>query len=222
MDIKIDNRERKRIKKATEYYESKDHIVNVETLETGDYVFEDKVVFEYKTYDDVFASIMDGRLFDESLRQSESYPYHYVIIVGNDKDRKNALYKLFKLHVKFTIKQYYGAITRLNTYTNVIYAPNTPKAFKIMECQTEKCLDNKPMIRELKGKTDNPALNILMFLPDIKYARAKLIVDSLELETVEDLLNISKEDLISIKGVGNKIADNILSNLSNKYKRDLK
>ena len=217
MEVKIDNREKKRIKKAVEYYESKNHMISIETLETGDYLFEDKVVFEYKTYSDAFTSIMDNRLFDESLRQSEAYPYHYVIIVGNDKDRQKALYNLYKLHIRFTIKQYYGAIARLNTYTNVIYAPNTPKAFKIMECQAEKCLDNKPMIRELNKKTDNPALNILMFLPNIKYNRAKLIVDNLHLETVEDLFNITKKDLTDIKGIGSKTADNILSNLSNNY-----
>lgn len=217
MDIKIDNRERKRVKKAVEYYKSRNHMVNVEVLDTGDYLFEDKVVFEYKTYSDAFSSIRDGRLFDESLRQSEAYPYHYVIIVGTDKDRQNALYKLFKLKVHFTIKQYYGAVARLNTYTNVIFAPNTMKAFKLMECQTEKCLDNKPMIRELNNKTDNPALNILMFLPDIKYNRAKLITDALKLETVEDLFNITKKDLTEIKGIGDKIADNIMRNLSNKY-----
>lgn len=218
MNIKIDNRERKRVKKAVEYYENKNHMVNVEVLDTGDYIFEDKVVFEYKTYSDIFSSIMDGRLFDESLRQCEVYPYHYVIVVGTDKDRQNALYKLFKLKVRFSIKQYYGAIARLNTYTNVIFAPNTMKAFKIMECQADKCLDSKPMIRELKTKTDNPALNILMFLPEIKYNRAKLITDALELETVEDLFNVTKDDLIGIKGIGDKIADNILNNLSTKYK----
>ena len=151
LKVRIDNRERKRIKKAVEYYTDKNHEVNVEVLDTGDYVFEDKVVFEYKTYSDVFSSIMDGRLFDESLRQSEVYPFHYVIIVGSDKDRQNALYKLFKLHIKFSIKQYYGAVARLNTYTNVIYAPNTMKAFKLMECQADKCLDNKPRVRELKS-----------------------------------------------------------------------
>ena len=56
-----------------------------------------------------------------------------------------------------------------------------------------------------------------MFLPDIKYNRAKLITDSLNLETVEDLFNVTKEDLTNIKGIGDKIADNILSNLTNKY-----
>lgn len=217
MKVRIDNRENKRIKKAEKYYKEQNHEVTVEKLETGDYIFEDKVAFEFKTYSDMFASIMDNRVFDESLRQKEKYDYHFVIIVGNDKDRQNALYKLYKLNVRFKIKQYYGAVARLNTYTNVIYAPNVSKAFKLMECQAEKCLDNKPLIRNLNKKTDNIALNILMFMPDIKYQRAKSICDALDLKTVEDLMNLEREDLLSVNRVGDKIADNILSNLKNNY-----
>lgn len=217
MKVLVDNREKKRGKKAVKFYDDRGHDVNMLNLDTGDYVFEDKVVFEYKTFEDMFASIMDNRLFDESKRQMEVYPFHYVIIVGNDKNKQDALYKLYKLRVRFTIKQYYGAVARLNTYTNVIYAPNTPKAFKIMECQAEKCLDDKPIIREPSKKTDNPAINILMFLPDIKYQRAKSICDTLDLNTVEDLMNVTKEDLLSVNRIGDTIADNILRNLSDKY-----
>lgn len=217
MNVRIDTRERKRIKKAEEYYKSKDYTVSVEQLETGDYVFEDKVAFEYKTYSDMFTSIMDKRVFDESLRQAEKYPYHFVIIVGSDKDRKNSLYKLFKMRIQFTIKQYYGAVARLNTYTNVIYAPNEAKAFKIMECQAKKCLDEKPLIRELEKKTINPALNILMFLPEVKYQRANNICETLGLETVEDLMNVSKEDLLKVNRIGDKLADNIMSALHKNY-----
>ena len=217
MMVRIDNHERKRINKATKFYEEKDCTVSVEQLETGDFVFEDKVAFEYKTYGDMFSSIMDGRVFDEAQRQIEKYPYHFVIIVGNDKARQDALYKLYRMKVRFKIKQYYGAVARLNTYTNVIFAPNTMKAFKIMLCQTEKCLDSKPIMRSLKKKDDNVAVNILMFLPGIKYQRAKLICDTLNLNTVEDLVNLKKEDLLKVNGVGDKIADSILSNLSNNY-----
>lgn len=217
MNIKIDTREQKRIKDAEEFYKSKDYEVEIVQLETGDYVFEDKVAFEYKTYSDMFTSIMDNRVFDESLRQSEKYPYHYVIIVGTEKDRKNALYRLYKLRVNFTMKQYYGALARLNTYTNVIFAPNTKKAFKIMDCQTKKCLDSKPLIRELTKKAVNPALNILMMLPDVKYNRAKNICDTLGLETVEDLMNVTRDDLLKVKRIGGTIADNILSGLHSKY-----
>ena len=217
MDIKIDYHENKRVKEATKYYESKNHTVETLKLPTGDFVFEDKVAFEYKTYSDLFNSITTGRVFDEAIRQSETYPYHFVIIVGSEKNRKNELYKLYKLHVKFTMKQYYGAIARLNTYTNVIYAPNTPKAFKIMECQADKCLDSKPIIRELENKTDNPCLNLLMFMSDIKEKRAELIVDSLDLTCYEDLRKISYNDLIDIKGIGKETATTIMDSLHKEW-----
>lgn len=217
MNIKIDYREKKRGKKALKFYDEREHNVNILNLDTGDYVFDDKVVFEFKTWSDMFNSIHDNRVFDESLRQRDEYPYHYVIIVGNDKDKQKALYDLHKLNIKFKIKQYYGAVARLNTYTNVIYAPNTTKAFRIMECQSEKCLDSKPIIRELNDKTDNVALNILMFLPHIKYNRAKLITDSLELETVEDLFKVTREDLLKVNGIGDKLAESIINNITKRY-----
>ena len=213
MNVSIDYREKKRVKKAQEYYESKNHTVDVRTLDSGDYVFDDKVAFEFKTFEDMFQSIMDGRLFDEAHRQADTYPWHYVIIAGNDKARKNALYRLFKLHVKFSIKQYYGAIASLNTFTRVIYALNTPKAFKIMECQAKKCLDDKIRIRTPKVNTVNPAFNLLMFLPDIKEQRAKLLVEELGLETFDDLRGLTYERLIGVKGIGEITAKNILNGI---------
>ena len=215
MDIKIDYREKRRANKAEEFYKNKGHEAEIVTLNTGDYVFNDKVAFEYKTYPDLFTSIMNGLVFDEAHRQSEVYPWHYVIIVGNDKDRKNALYKLYIMGIKFSIKQYYGAMASLNTFTNVIYAKNTPHSFKIMECQAGKCLDGKIRVRTPNVKTKNPAFNLLMFLPDIREHRAKLLVDELNLNNYDDLKRITYNDLINIKGIGDITAKNILSELNN-------
>lgn len=216
MKISIDYREKKRSKKGLDFYSDRGHEVDIVTLDSGDFVFEDRVAFEYKTYSDAFASIKDGRLFDESIRQSEWYPYHFVIIVGSDKDRQNASYKLYRQGVKFRMKQYYGAVARLNTYTNVIFAPNMVKAFKIMECQAEKCLDSKPIVRDLSNKTVNVCTNILMMFPHVKFKRAELITDSLKLETVEDLMNVEYSDLTGIKGIGDVSAKNIMDNLKKK------
>lgn len=217
MFVKVDYRERKRLEQAEEYYTSKNHSFESCRLSTGDFVFDDKVVFEYKTYSDLFNSINTHRVFDEALRQAEAYPYHFVIIVGTDKTRKNELYRLYKLGVRFTMKQYYGAVARLNTYTNVIYAPSTRRAFQIMECQAEKSLDSKPIVRKPTVSTNNPAFNLLMFLPDVREGRARLIVESLDLKNYDDLRNVTKEDLIGIKGIGDKTADNILNHLKGDY-----
>lgn len=217
MNIKIDYREKKRGKRALDFYTGEGYDAEIVTLDTGDFVFEDKVAFEYKTYSDLFNSIKDGRLFDESIRQMEVYPYHFVIIVGSSKDKKNALYKLYRKGVKFKMKQYYGAIARLNTYTNVLYAPDTVKAFKIMLCQTEKCLDSKPIVRDLSNKTANVCTNILMNFPQIKFKRAELITNSLNLDTVEDLMNVTFNDLISVKGIGDDTAETVMKNLKKKW-----
>lgn len=212
MDVKIDFHESKRVDKAKSYYiDECGFDVIVERLDTGDFVFDDKVVFEYKTVSDFIGSIQDGRVFDEALRQKEVYPYHFVIIEGTDKVRQNELYKLYKLGVKFTMKQYYGALARLNTYTNVIFAPNPRKAFQIMKCQTEKCLDSKPIVRVPNSRTSNPAFNLLMFLPNIGESKAELLVNKLDLYTYEDLANLSFNRLVEVKGIGRKTAENILS-----------
>ena len=217
MNIKIDYHERDRAEKGVNFYTEKGHDVSIEKLYTGDFLFEDKVVFEYKSYSDMFNSIPSKRVFDEALRQKDNYPYHFVIIVGTEKDRKNELYKLYKMGVRFNMKQYYGAVARLNTYTNVIYAPTVKKAFQIMLCQAEKCLDSKPIVRVSSANTDNPAFNLLMFLPDIKEARAKLLVDNLDLKVYDDLKSLTYDDLVSIKGIGDKTAESILTHLHRDY-----
>lgn len=214
MDVRIDFHEKKRVNKAREYYEDECGFnVSVERLDTGDFVFDDKVVFEYKTISDFFNSIRDGRVFDEALRQKEVYPYHFVIIEGTDKVRQNELYKLYKLGVRFNMKQYYGAVARLNTYTNVIYAPNSRKAFQIMKCQSEKCLDSKPIVRVPNSTTSNPAFNLLMFMPDIRESRAKLLIDELDLYNYQDLSELTYDKLVGVKGIGDKTAKNILNSL---------
>ena len=47
MHVKIDSREKDRIKIATEYFKSQGLTVSVEQLSVGDYLFDDKVVMEF-------------------------------------------------------------------------------------------------------------------------------------------------------------------------------
>ena len=48
-NVAIDNREQDRVDKAKEYYLKQGLDITVSTLTTGDYLFNDQVVFEYKT-----------------------------------------------------------------------------------------------------------------------------------------------------------------------------
>ena len=216
-EIEIDNREKhSRIENAIEYYKELNDIVTVKELQFGDYIFNNQVVFELKTISDFVASVQSGRVFNQAIDQSTVYPYHFVIITASDRERRgyfNKLKHLRNTNLYFDNHKYLGAVSRLNTYTTVITASNEKEAFEFMRTQSRKCLDNKHVIKRLKQKTDNPAFNWLMNIKHINDVKAKLIVDNLELETLEDVLNITNNDLQKINGIGSKTAGIVMKSI---------
>ena len=190
----IDSRETKRIKSATKYYENLDYEVTVSTLDCGDYLFNNKVVYEFKTMNDYMNSISDGRVFNECINQSYEYPYHFCIIQGSNYD---------------------GSISRLNTYTTVINCMGGVNlAYYTMHTQAKKCLDNMGKVKQFKCKEYNTAFNILAYtIPRVSSVRADRIVETLGLETVNDIVGLTKEDLLSVEGIGENLADNIIKHI---------
>lgn len=208
----IDSREQKRIELAKEYFTDLDYTVEVQELKTGDYIINDGVVFEYKTQSDFISSILDGRVFNECINQSEKFEYHFCIIQGTNRDRKHA----FEYTNQFTIKQYYGAIARLNTYTTVIQSTGTVEdAFYQMHIQAAKCLDNKGKVKHFDAKSGNPAFNTLCYcLDDVANERAKAIVNHLGLKTWSDVYHLTKQDLLKVPGIGEKTSESIICQIN--------
>ena len=206
----IDSRETKRIKSATRYYENLDYEVTVSTLDTGDYLFNNKVVYEFKTMNDYMNSISDGRVFNECINQSYEYPYHFCIIQGSNYDLKRALD-----YSNISMRQYIGSISRLNTYTTVINCMGGVNlAYYTMHTQTKKCLDNMGKVKQFKCKEYNTAFNILAYtIPRVSSVRADRIVETLGLETVNDIVGLTKEQLLSVDGIGENLADNIIKHI---------
>ena len=52
-----------------------------------------------------------------------------------------------------------------------------------------------------------------MNIKHINDTKAKLIVDNLQLETLEDILNITNDDLQKINGIGSKTAGIIIKSI---------
>ena len=210
MKLVIDTHEYKRVKSATKYYENLGYDVSVSTLDTGDFLFNDDVVFEFKTMMDYMNSITDGRVFRECILQSETYPYHFCIIQGTNYDLKRALD-----YSNISMKQYIGSISRLNTYTTVINCMGGLRnAYHTMHTQTSKCLDNLGKFKQFKTKNYNTAFNILAYtIPRVSVVRADRIVETLGLETVNDIVNLTKEDLLTVDGIGDSLADNIIKHI---------
>ncbi|WP_299523361.1 ERCC4 domain-containing protein [uncultured Methanobrevibacter sp.] len=212
MDIIVDSREQKRIEEAKKFYNN----VTVKELPVGDYVFNKQVVFEYKTLPDFVGSIMTGRIFNQAINQSETYPYHFIIIeLGTSNINKQLRSLHYASGLKTSKYQLYGAISRLNTYTTVIPVfGDVVECFKMMKIQAEKCLDHKPVMRKNSNKIDNPAANFLASsISRIDSVRAEQITSELGLYSLNDLLNITYDDLTSIPGIGDKIAENVIKQL---------
>ena len=219
IEIIIDNREQKRIKTANKYYSSKNHTVQVKQNPIGDYIFTNNnnqtCVFEYKTCNDFIHSVLDKRVFNQALRQSENFDYHFVIIECTEKLRKKLSKNLYYSRgVNFSKAQFYGAIARLNTYTTVLTAENEKDCFRLMESQAIKCFDNKKISKRFSKNKGSPAFRVLYNIVDgVGEKTAERIVEDLDLTTIQDVINVDKKELMNIRGVSDKKADNIIHQL---------
>lgn len=218
MKVVIDSRETRRIETATEFYEKKGLDVSVEELPVGDYVFsngENEVVFEYKKMTDFFSSIQDNRVFNQSISQSEEFDFHFVLIHGNLYDRNNCI-ALSRRWQPVNVYQYLGAIASLNRYTTVIECDNDEidEVYYRMLVTAQKSLQDKPVVKKFGRKHKNPAFNWLCYCNyGISAKKAQAIIDTLQLETLDDLINLTVEDLVSVDGIGKKTAKNIINGI---------
>lgn len=205
MIVKIDNRETPRLCKAVQHY-PKRHKVIVEELPIGDFIFEDNktsVVFEYKKFNDFKKSVSEGRVFDQALRQLNNFKYHFIILEC-DKDQKTQL---------FNNERCCEAIASLNTFTTVITCPSFKLALKIMEKQAESCLENHPLTKRPKEKSDNVAYNYLRLINGVDKVKAHTICKHLKLKTYEDLKNVTTKKLTKVPGIGPITAQKITTSI---------
>lgn len=93
--IKVDNREKhSRQENAKEYYTHLGDEVHIQELPFGDYIFDDQVVFEYKTLSDFVKSVQTQRVFNQAIDQSTTYRFHFVIVVSTERERRGYFNKL--------------------------------------------------------------------------------------------------------------------------------
>jgi len=215
MKVQISDKEQWRIKEAEKYFTELGCETSVENLQYGDYVFDNKVAFEYKSMSDFIASIQDKRVFNECINQAENFDWHYLVIHGNEHDRSKCL-AMTKNYVPVTIFQFHGSIASINRYSTVIecYSPFIREAFYKMYIQAKKDLSTKPIVKKFPRKHKNPAFNFLCYcVYGINSKKAQLIVDECNLLTLHDLMKLKHKDLTNIDGIGPKTASNIIRSI---------
>lgn len=216
----IDNRESNtRIESACQFFS--DYDIEVSSYPVGDFIFDDKICFEYKTANDIISSIIDGRVFRQ-VEKMKQYPFSYVIVVGDVArtiNERNASYWNRKNHYKqFTVRNYLGALARLQIESKVIHIDNNQQAWTIMDFLVKKLLDDHPNIRGVdrpKATLSDPVATFLscIYINDsqrLGIKTAVMIREYLHLESLRDLLDVKFEDLVKVKGVGVKTAKKII------------
>ena len=205
----VDTRERKRFQPCKEYFKGKGIIAKNKRLDFGDYVFDGRVCFEFKTWEDFLQSMNDKSLFEEVYNQADHYDYSYLIICG---DRDEAIGKNFYVNPSMrrrykTVRNYYGfinqgvngAIRRCRVVCDVIFVDNLTEAFYEMFEQSKKCLDDKKYGGTVRKKSIGLNTPVEHFLYGIRGFGEKTVYEFLDCfspKCLDDLLHVTGDDLV--------------------------
>ncbi len=220
MKVLIDNREKTRVQQGLNYFSKYEPLVT--KLTVGDYIFDNNgilVVFEFKTVEDFINSTITNRVHNQGLRQAEEFDYHFIIIVGNEKEIRKVKDKHYLLTGNhFTNNQWNGQIADLTVFSSVLTARTESLAFDLMERVALKCTNDKPVVPRYPKTRGCPAYRFLLNnVNGIGEVTAERIVEDLGLWFISDVFALNVERLKSVKGVGEKSARNILGQILREY-----
>lgn len=211
----IDDREDPRRQNRVIEYNPEYH-PQIKHLRFGDYHYitntGKRVVWEYKTGSDFLSSIQDNHLHNQVYQMKRHYDYTFVIIQVSDWEYLLQSYKRMA-GVEISLKRVAGVIAYLNCHTTVLQCKNMSYALYMMKRQSEKLIENKPLSYKFNKKSENYAENRLNCIHGISEEIAKTIVNTLNLTSEKDLMNLTVKDLKLCDGIGIKRAENILLQL---------
>jgi len=220
MEILIDSREKGRKIRAADFYAGKGHSSTIKSLDVGDYVFSDQVVFEYKEIGDFMSSVINESVFNEAANQALEYDFHYVIIQGDlrgwlDDNWKYVNTKWRNRYDKYlhtNLGRYFGALRRLRTFTTPIIVIREEQAFDEMLLQAIKCLDGKSKFYSNVTRpvpSQDPIDVLLTSVKGISSKKAEAIRKHHTLNNVYDLMNLTINNFEEVEGIGSKTSTNI-------------
>ena len=209
-EVIIDDREVDRIPYALEQYQA--FHPHKEHLPIGDYIFKSpkdtRVVFEYKTGNDFLTSIENNHLHNQYYDMVVNYDYCFIIVVA--ENLKNVIdERYYSTGLDMSLSQINGAISDYTVNSTVLFAQTQYQAFDLMMRVSGKIFINKPLRYKYGKKDRNTALNYLSSIRGIG-SKAETICDTLNLKTLNDLMNLTIDDLTEIEGIGKITAQNII------------
>lgn len=182
--------------------------VEVASLDCGDYLVGENCIVERKANVDFFASLLDGRFIPQLQLMTESYERVVYIIEGDVHGTEHS----------FSKESIYGALSYLSVLAGASLIPSanpqeTAMLVATMARHSQQGLGYIPPLRVQKPKDGlTSKLYMLEGLPGCGGKRARDILS--HFGTVAKALTATREEWMSVPGMGKATVDKILSVLN--------
>jgi ERCC4-type nuclease len=201
--IVADDRERNN--SLLQYFSDVDNVsVEIKRLAVGDYIVDDRLIFERKTLNDFARSIVDGRLFRQAIRLASSKYRNVLILEGTAKDfSETGVSREAMQGALITVSIVMGIpVLRSKTPSEsarlILY---TARQIKSIARGAVQRYGSRP-----KGKR-NKQLFILQGLPGVGSERAVRLLEAFG--SVEAVVTATGTELQSVQGIGKHISEKI-------------
>ncbi|MEB2836726.1 MAG: helix-hairpin-helix domain-containing protein [Desulfurococcales archaeon] len=184
-------------------------------LPLGDYLVSEEAVVERKTVKDFASSLVDGRLFDQASRLSESYSDIYYVVEGSPRylarwgsEGHQTLAALVALTVDYGARILWSDGARTTAYIIAQLA----RRYQGTRRGTSMVIHRKPRLSSISEWQ----LYILQSFPGIGPKTARSILE--RLGTLEAFCRAPLSELSRIEGLGEKKAERIKAILVTPFK----
>ncbi|MCX6777746.1 MAG: helix-hairpin-helix domain-containing protein [Candidatus Micrarchaeota archaeon] len=187
-------------------------VVNVKTLEVGDFILSDRVVAERKTRGDFESSIIDGRLFNQAKNMGENFESSVFVVEGE------------RFEERVDRRALLGAVAALLTdYGASVFFTRDAEgtAEMLFAIAKREQLGEKRELRLLgeRKRMDLAGQQQLLIecLPGVGPTMAKRLLE--KFYTVENVITAHEAELLEVEGMGKAKAKAIKKVLTSAYKK---
>jgi Fanconi anemia group M protein len=190
---------------------SEDYRVVAKQMDIGDYLISDRIIIERKRVDDFLDSLKDGRLFSQLVEMKRNYDIPLLIIEGES------------LFIRgFHENAIYGALVSIivDYQIPIIFTKNARETAKFIDILIKRESSEKREIslrKEKRPMSDEERQRyIVESLPNVSATLSKRLLE--HFGSVKDVINAEVGELIQVKGIGRKTAEEIYEIVNKKYK----
>ena len=187
-------------------------LVKSETLQVGDFILSDRVVVERKEVDDFASSIIDGRLFQQAVKLKDAYAKPVIIVEGDTLTGSGRVRPEAMMGAYASLLIDYGIpivwTEKPSETAQLMYAISRREQFQ------DKRTPRVMTVVKPKSLQDQQEF-IVSSLPNVDNTRAKKLLTTFH--TPQRVFQASKEELMLVPGIGEKISEEIRRVLSTNY-----